>query len=329
VRFAHPAAALAAAGLAGCGSSAELPPAAEPAKSPVAERAPAGSVVPIGHKPEGLVADVQTGLLAVGLTRPDRLALVDMRTLRLVRAVDLPGAPRHLALARRGGPVLVPAENSDQLVEVPLRRGPIRTVRVGRQPHDAAAAAGRTFVGDELGDTLSVVARGRVIRELPAPVQPGGVAVDDSGRGVAVVGVRGRELALYDTRTLRTLGKIPVGVGPTHVIGSGGRFFVVDTRGNGLLEVLLDPKLRIHRRTAIAGTPYAIAADRVRRRYWVTQTALNRVSEVTDRRILRSFPTVRQPNSVAVDQRTGRVFVASRADGTLQAFDPPAYRRAR
>jgi len=31
---------------------------------------------------------------------------------------------------------------------------------------------------------------------------------------------------------------------------------------------------------------------------------------------------VRQPNSVAVDARTGRVFVASRADGTLQAFDP-------
>jgi hypothetical protein len=30
------------------------------------------------------------------------------------------------------------------------------------------------------------------------------------------------------------------------------------------------------------------------------------------------LPTVRQPNSVAADPRTGRVLVASRSDGTLQ-----------
>jgi DNA-binding beta-propeller fold protein YncE len=49
------------------------------------------------------------------------------------------------------------------------------------------------------------------------------------------------------------------------------------------------------------------------------------VAELTDRRVLRTFPTVRQPNSVAVDPRTGRVFVASRKDGVLQLFDPPPY----
>jgi DNA-binding beta-propeller fold protein YncE len=55
-------------------------------------------------------------------------------------------------------------------------------------------------------------------------------------------------------------------------------------------------------------------------------TALNRIAELTDRRLLRTFPTVRQPNSVAVDPGTGRVFVASRTDGTLEIFDPPPYR---
>jgi DNA-binding beta-propeller fold protein YncE len=38
--------------------------------------------------------------------------------------------------------------------------------------------------------------------------------------------------------------------------------------------------------------------------------------------VLRTFPTVPQPNSVAVDPRSGRVFVASRKDGTLQLLDP-------
>jgi hypothetical protein len=81
--------------------------------------------------------------------------------------------------------------------------------------------------------------------------------------------------------------------------------------------------LRVHRRTHLAGTPYGIALDTARRRYWVTLTALNQVAELTDHRVLRRFPTVRQPNSVAVDARSGRVFVASRTEGTLQFFDPP------
>ena len=37
---------------------------------------------------------------------------------------------------------------------------------------------------------------------------------------------------------------------------------------------------------------------------------------------IRSFPTVRQPNSVAVDTLTGRVFVAGRYR-ELQVIDPP------
>ena len=34
------------------------------------------------------------------------------------------------------------------------------------------------------------------------------------------------------------------------------------------------------------------------------------------------FPTVRQPNTVAVDPDTGRVWIASRSTGELQTIDP-------
>jgi DNA-binding beta-propeller fold protein YncE len=90
--------------------------------------------------------------------------------------------------------------------------------------------------------------------------------------------------------------------------------------------MLLRPSVRIHRRTHLQGKPYGIAVDRRRARFWITLTATNRVAEVTDHRVLRTFPTVRQPNSVAVDPRSGRVFVASRSHGTVQIFDPPPYR---
>ena len=311
--------------LSGCGGSGDgLAPAAEPARSPPLDVAPAGRVVPVGHKPEGLAFDPRTGLLAVGLTQPDRLALVNGRSGRTVRRVRLPGAARHLGLSRPGGPVFVPAENADELVSVSLPGGRVRAARVGHQPHDAAAAGGRTFVGNERGRSLSVVEHGRQVRVLDAPVGPGGVAVTAHGDRVAVVGVRERALELFDTHTLRSLGRVDVGLGPTHVVARGARLFVVDTRGNGLIEVSTDP-LRVHRRTHLEGAPYGIAFDPLRKRFWVTLTALNRVAELTDRRVLRTFPTVRQPNSVTVDPETGRVFVASRKDGTLQLLDPPPY----
>jgi DNA-binding beta-propeller fold protein YncE len=322
---APPVAAVVAGLLAGCGGSGEgLTPAAEPARSPALEERPAGRVVALGGNPEGLVFDPLSGLLAIGLPDPDRLALVDGRSGRVVRRVPLPESSRHLALAGPGGPVLVPAERANLLVEVTLPDGPVRSTRVGRQPHDAARARGRTFVGDERGHTLSVVEDGRRVRMLDAPIGPGGVAATTGRDLVGVVGVRERALELFDSATLRSVGNVDVGIGPTHVVGGGARFFVVDTRGDSLLEVRTSP-LRVHRRTHLAGTPYGIALDRERRRIWVTLTATNQVAELTDRRLLRTFPSVRQPNSVAVDPASGRVFVASRRDGVLQLLDPPPY----
>jgi DNA-binding beta-propeller fold protein YncE len=310
--------------LAGCGgSSEELPPAAEPARSPAVAERPAGRVVRVGHKPEGIAVDPRTGLVAVGLKDPDRLALVDADSGRVVRRVPLPASPRHLQLGAPGGPVLVPAEKANALVEVSLPSGRRRVTRVGDTPHDAARARRRIFVADELGDTVSVVERGRRVRALDAPVQPGGVAATTDRRRVGVVGVSERALWVYDARSLRRVARLDVGVGPTHILAGVARFFVVDTRGDGLLEVRLGAKARIHRRTHLPGAPYGAALDRRRKRIWVTLTERNQVAELTDHRLLRVFPSVRQPNSVAVDPRDGRVFVASRTDGTLQLIDPP------
>ena len=327
-------AALALAGLTGCGSEDDVrafPPAAEPARSPVPAVPPEGSVSRVGNKPEGLVADPVTRRVAVALTDPDELAILDGRRPETVlRRVPLPGAPRHLRLARDGGPVLVPAESGDRLVEVPLGGDrPPRSTPVGDGPHDAArdAATGHDLVADEFGSTLTILDAGRRVAQVPAPVQPGGVAAIEDGPA-ALVAVRERVLALFDPLTGRRLAVAPAGVGPTHVeAADDGRVYVADTDGDAILFFRTRPRLRLVRRIGLEGSPYGMALDRRRHRLWVTLTARNEVVELTEEglpRELRRFPTVRQPNSVAVDEVSGRVFVASRTDGTLQAFDPPA-----
>jgi DNA-binding beta-propeller fold protein YncE len=312
----------------GCGSVGfvgDLPPAAEPARSPALAVEPAGQVVAIGNRPEGVVADARTGVVAVGLREPDELALVDAATASVRRRVPLPGAPRHLSLAAPGGPVLVPAERADALVRVDLPGGAAGEVPVGVFPHDAAAAQGRIFVGDERGNTLSVV-DGDDVQRFRVATQPGGVTAIADGNAVAVVSVRERVLEVFDARRLQRRGRIAVGAGPTHAAGgSEGRVYVVDTTGDALLVVETRPHVRIARRVALAGGPYGLAVDRERGRLWITLTETNEVVQLSGGarpRILETYPAVRQPNTVAVEERSGRVFVTGTADGVLQVLDP-------
>lgn len=240
----------------------ELPPAPEPAVAPVPSTAPAGMVVALpGGGPEGVVADPVTGVVAVALREPSRLALVDAKTARVTKVVPVPGAARHLQLVGPGGPVLVPGEDTDVLSQVDLRTGEVgTTAKVGRQPHGAAAADGRVYVADELGGSASVVnGDGSLGPRIPGPVQPGGVAV--SGGRVGVVDVRGAQLFVYDAAKAQPLAQLPSGDGPTHAVPDGtggpgtGGIVVADTRGGALLFFRLGPEPRMERRVALSGSP--------------------------------------------------------------------------
>jgi DNA-binding beta-propeller fold protein YncE len=197
---------------------------------------------------------------------------------------------------------------------------------VGAFPHDATQASGRVFVADERGNTVTVVDGRRALRTLPAPVQPGGIAAGANGRRVAVVAVRERVVRAIDALGYRSLGQAPAGGGPTHIVSDGrNRIYVADTHGGALLLLHFKPRLEIVRRVALPGAPYGLAIDRERARLWVTLTARNRLVELTANgqpRPLRSFPTVAQPNAVAVDERSGRVFVAGKRAGVIQMLDP-------
>jgi DNA-binding beta-propeller fold protein YncE len=315
--------------LAGCGSVTDVdrfPRAAEPAQARPLTARPAGRTIPVGAGPEGVVADPQTGIVAVALREPDAIALVDGRAEKLLNTVGIPAAARHLALAEPGGPVLVPAEQADQLIRLSLPRGRVSRVVVGSFPHDAAQSGGRTFVGDERGNTLSVLEGDRVLRTVRVAAQPGGVAVAGEGRQIAVVSVRERVLELFDARTLRRIGRAPAGVGPTHVVTDGhGLIYVIDTAGDALLVFRTRPELQLTRRVHLPGAPYGVAYDPVRLRLWVTSSRDNTLFELRARgrpAVRRTFPAVRQPDTVAVDTATGRVFVTGRADGVLQVLDP-------
>ncbi len=302
----------------------------EPAVAPPVEEEPAGEVIQLDAEPEGLVADAETGLIAVGIRDPKGLALVDAESGEVVRTTEqLPGAPRHLGLAGPGGPVLVPAEGADTLFQIGLPDGEIvEETRVGDLPHHAdGAPGGRVFVINEKASTASVIEAGEVVETFETPMNPGGVTVTEGGL-LGIVGVKGLALEVFEADTLESLGRVDAGEGPTHVqAGPDERFYVADTRGDAVLVYRPRPEPgRIARVPLPDGSPYGLDVDPEREHLWVTLTGQNRlvhydISGDAPREISR-YPTVRQPNDVAVNPADGRVFVAGRANSELQVIDP-------
>jgi DNA-binding beta-propeller fold protein YncE len=302
-------------------------PAAEPAKAQPVEEVPAGRVFEVGNEPEGVVADPETGLVAVGLREPNELALVDGASGEVVRTVELPESPRHLGIVAPSGPVLVPAEGSWTLVQVSLPEGEITSeTPVGAVPHDAAAAPdGRIFVTNEFSDTISVIEGDAYLETVKAPLQPGGVATTEDGL-VGVIGVSALELEVFDASTLESLGRVEAGDGPTHLkAGPDNRFYVTDTRGDAILIYQTRPEPEQIERVSLPGQPYGIAVDPKRGHLWVTLTAENQLVQFAleggTLRELARYPTVSEPNTVAMDTASGRVFVTGRANGELQILD--------
>lgn len=309
---------------AGCGGE-DFPPAAEPTAAPPLRHAPAGRTIAVGAEPEGLAVDARTGIAAVVTRAPSALTRVDLGRRRVIGSTPLAATARHLSLARPGGPVLVPIEQADELVKADLRGRGSTAIPVGDHPHDAVAVGSRTFVGDEFSDDITVVDRGRATATIDAPVQPGGLAVTDGY--LVVVAVAERVLAVYDATTLAKVAELDAGDGPTHVVAADGRAWVADTEGRAINVYAIGAHPRRLGGVAAGGSPYGLAVDPRRRRLWVTLTDRNEavVFDVGgDRaRELRRYPTLRQPNSVAVDERDGTAVIAGRVAGRLELISGP------
>ncbi len=303
-------------------------PAAEPAQAPDSAD-PIGTVVALPGAPEGVVVG-SSGIAAAGVREPDGVVLFDAATGVVRQMVATTGAPRHLSLAGPDGPVLVPLEGSDELLEISLDDGAILSTAtgVGRQPHDAVQTSDGTIVAtNEMGGGVIFLRDGSVVSELPpGPVQPGGVAA--LGPYAAVADVQGNGVWVYDGATRQEVAQAPIGVKLTHAVTVNQTVAgFADTDGGTVLLALVDTAGGIRQIASIdaPGNPYGLAVDPERRLLFVTLTAstLLRVVDVSDPaapRTLGDVPTVTQANSVAVDPRTGDVLVTGSDPGAASSI---------
>lgn len=303
---------------------------ATPAVSPPARSDLPGSVRPVDTAIDFITLDGESGVVAMLGT--------DRSTLLLASATDAAAPIRQIPLAAPAkglsaghtGEVLVPA--GDRVFRVNLADGAAQEVATGG---DAVSA---TWAPD---DSLAVGTSNGEVRLIdPAS---GSTTVIDGLVSADALAVTGDSLAALDRRqTLVTeinleddsLGlALRAGDGATNLVGDKlGRFVVTDTTGGELLSFTAEP-LVLHQRFPVGSSPYAVAVDDRSGIVWLTATATNEVvgydlssgiPEETAR-----YATVRQPNSLAVDERTGDLLVGSAAGDGLQTIPASSFQGGR
>ncbi|MET9226102.1 hypothetical protein [Lentzea sp. NPDC003310] len=180
-------------------------------------------------------------------------------------------------------------------------------------------------------------ARSPEVNRAPAgEVTPGGTFTDAgttlkfrvNGRNVELDRLRSAVFEMTtDDKGAETRGPgLRAGDGATNGVPDRfGRLLVVDTRGGEFIAFSINP-LIMRQRYPMPGTPYGIAYDAKRDLAWITLTDRNEVvgldvaaGEPSEK---HRFPTVRQPNTVSVDQESGRVTVTSGDNGGVQVISP-------
>lgn len=303
----------------------ENPRAATPADSPPRTAKPEGRVLPVRGEVTALGVSGRTLAVAVhGADRAtvrmydlDRLSATP-HVLRVPGPVErlewsaggallgtVPGADRYVHLAHGydvagqtavdGGPTSVARLGSMTLVALRERKA----VALSENEHPAGTISGKLASADQV---LAIGEHAVVLDRLRSAV----FQLDVPGRKVGV-GLR-------------------AGQGATNAVADRfGRALVIDTRSEGLLAFSVDP-LVLRQRYPVPGTPYGIAYDPERDLAWVTLTARNQVVgfDVAGGEPVEKyrFDTVRQPNSVAVDAKTGLVVVGSSKGEGIQVIEP-------
>ncbi|WP_415974849.1 YncE family protein [Rhodococcus sp. 077-4] len=290
-----------------------------PAQSPVPTVTPAGTVAAFAPV-DALMFDPVTRTVVALTDSSTTVSLVGDGATAATRVVDLGGTAAGLVPGRDSS-VLVPMNGS--VARIGVADGQRSDIAVDADILSAADLPdGTTAVGDDTGTIRVLDATGQVTTTVSGGSVTSADALASTPKGVSVLDRRQTSVTdvNLDDGTLGVA--LRAGDGAAEMTSDEfGRLLVTDSTGTELL-VFTSHDLLMRQRFPVGSQPWAIAYDEQSGVAWVTLPALNEVVGYTlDTGIpveARRLPTVRQPNSVAVDTDTGDLYVGSATGDGVQ-----------
>ncbi|GAB3145539.1 YncE family protein [Amycolatopsis sp. NPDC004378] len=299
------------------------PVAARPAVSPAVTAKPAGQTLTTGSV-SALAVDPKTSTLVVAVSEPPSLRLYDLNALA--------SAPVNMPLYGKAGKLTVtpgrveiaePAQGVVQQLTLPDRK--LTETKTGGQPASSIAYGADRLVAMGAAKDIQVLPAAGPARTIGGQLYSADDVVD-TGKGVVVLDRLRTAVFSVDVAAGKVNEGLRAGDGAANAVAdSYGRVLVTDARAGALLAFSAGP-LILRQRYPVPGGVYGIAYDARRSLAWVTLTERNEVvgfdvrgGEPVEK---YRFPTVRQPDSVGVDEKSGRVFVGSAAGEGTQVIQP-------
>ncbi|SFW82743.1 YncE family protein [Amycolatopsis australiensis] len=299
------------------------PVAAGPAVSPAVSVKPAGQVLPTGSV-SALAVDPATATLVVAVSEPPSLQLYDLNALASP-AVNMPlyGKASRLTVSPGRVEVAEPQPGVVQQLTLPDRK--LTETKVGGSPVSSLVYGDGRLVAMGAAKDIRVLPASGPARTIGGQLYSADDVVD-TGKGVVVLDRLRTAVFSVDVAAGKVGEGLRAGDGAANAVAdSYGRVLVTDARAGALLAFSADP-LILRQRYPVPGGAYGIAYDARRSLAWVTLTGRNEVvgfdvrgGEPVEK---YRFPTVRQPDSVGVDEKSGRVLVGSAAGEGTQVIQP-------
>ncbi|HVV14726.1 hypothetical protein [Amycolatopsis sp.] len=297
---------------------------------------PVAATAPASPQPSASPAGTVLGAPAVSAVATDAstrtLAVAVDGAVLLYRLDDLAAAPTRVPVS--GGVERLSAANGQALASIPTRGtvarialpgGQVSELAVAGQPADAVASGDQTLVAVRDRKAVEVYQNGTVAKTISGSLYSADEIVRAGDQTVVLDRLRTAVFSVDPAGG--SIGEgLRAGQGATNAVAdSFGRVLVTDTRAGALLAFSTGPLL-LRQMYPVPGGAYAIAYDSGRNLAWVTLTERNEVvgfdvkgGEPVEK---YRFATVRQPNSVSVDEKTSRVVVGSATGEGIQVIQP-------
>lgn len=293
--------------------------------SPAMSNSPAGVVHPYPGQIASVSVDPATGSAVVVSQNPQRIVVVAPADLRADsaptgREITVDGDVHGVSIGAPGTALLA---LDRRVVELALDSGEQTSIAVdGRANTAAELPDGRIAIGTDDGSIHVVDSAGNQSETVTGLASTDALAV--TGNELSALDRRQTSLTSIDLDADKLGVALRAGEGAAQLTTDRfGRILVTDTTGDELLVFTADPLL-MHQRYPVGAAPYAVAYDETADRVWVTLTGTNEVvgydlSSGIPVETAR-FQTVRQPNSLAVDNATGNLIVGSATGDGLQVI---------
>jgi DNA-binding beta-propeller fold protein YncE len=180
----------------------------------------AGGIIATGREPSGMVLDQVRRRLYVALSGDDAIEVIDTVTDSSMGRIRLTmgDAPRNLAISPDGNTLLAINSGSSTISFVdPFSLTETGRLDVDNGPESAVidASGRRAYVFSRLADTMTIIDMGSRVATTSTSTEAGPLRGQFSrlGERLMVIQALSQNLLVLDSSTLRTLYRIPVGMG--------------------------------------------------------------------------------------------------------------------